>query len=237
MSHKPSLPKKFYKTASVVEEDNAFHLVLDGKRAKTPAKNSLSLSNRTAALLLADEWHGQVDVIDPANMHVTRMVNAGIDHVSKVISDVQSEVSKYAATELLCYRAANPEKLVARQNKVWNPILNWVDEKFGAKFYLSEGVMFVRQRSETLGILDSEVRRFDNPVALSALYTLVTIGGSLCVALAVAHRHLDAFEAYRICEVEADFTSEIYGIDEEAQFRYERRQEEFIAAAKLLLAV
>ena len=239
MSQKSNLPKKFYQTASVdKDEDNGtFYLVLDCKRAKTPAKNGLSLHSQSAAHLLADEWHRQETVIDPSNMHVTRMVNAAIDHVSKVIPAVQSEISKYATTELLCYRAAQPDKLVKRQNEQWTPVLDWASQKFGARFHLREGVMFIEQPIETLEIMDQETRKFEDPVALSALYTLVTIGGSLCVALAVAHGHMEASQAYKICELEADFTSEIYGIDEEAQFRYERRQEEFIAAAKLLLAV
>ncbi len=237
MSHKPNFPKKFYKTVSLDEENGIFHLTLDGKRTKTPAKNSLGLPNLEAALLLQEEWHRQENIIDPSDMHITRMVNAAIDHVSKVVPDVQCEIAKYATTELLCYRAAQPEKLVLRQNEQWNPVLDWINQKLGAKFYLSEGVMFVAQPSETLNILERETRKFNNPVALSAFYTLVTIGGSLCVALAIAYKHLDPLTAYKICELEADFTNEIYGIDEEAQFRYVRRKQEFITAASLLKAM
>jgi chaperone required for assembly of F1-ATPase len=232
-----NLPKRFYKTATVDELDGMFHLLLDGKRAKTPAKNMLALDNQKAAQHLADEWSAQQEFIDPSNMHITRMVNAGIDHVGKVVSEVQSEIAKYATTELLCYRAAQPEKLVDRQNKQWNPLLDWANEAFDARFILSEGVMFVAQPPETLQKMAEQVGKFTNPIALSALYTLVTIGGSLIAALAVAHRYIDAQDAYKLCELEADFTNEIYGIDEEAHFRYERREAEFVAAARLLLAV
>jgi chaperone required for assembly of F1-ATPase len=232
-----NLPKRFYKTATVDELDGMFHLLLDGKRAKTPAKNMLALDNQKAAQHLADEWSAQQEFIDPSNMHITRMVNAGIDHVGKVVSEVQSEIAKYATTELLCYRAAQPEKLVVRQNEQWNPLLDWANEVFDARFILSEGVMFVAQPPETLQKMAEQVGKFTNPIALSALYTLVTIGGSLIAALAVAYRYIEAQDAYRLCELEADFTSEIYGIDEEAHFRYERREAEFVAAARLLLAV
>jgi chaperone required for assembly of F1-ATPase len=232
-----NLPKRFYKTATVDELDGMFHLLLDGKRAKTPAKNMLALDNQQAAQHLADEWSAQKEFIDPSNMHITRMVNAGIDHVGKVVSEVQSEIAKYATTELLCYRAAQPAKLVDRQNEQWNPLLDWANEAFDVRFILSEGVMFVAQPPETLQKMAEQVGEFTNPIALSALYTLVTIGGSLIAALAVAHRYIEPQNAYKLCEIEADFTNEIYGIDEEAQFRYERREAEFVAAAKLLLAV
>jgi chaperone required for assembly of F1-ATPase len=232
-----NLPKRFYKAATVAEIDGMFHLLLDGRHAKTPAKNMLALQHLLAAQLLADEWSSQKEFIDPSNMHVTRMVNAGIDHVGKVVGDVQDEIAKYATTELLCYRADQPEKLVMRQNEIWNPLLDWAQEEFGVQFILSEGVMFVAQTPKTLQKMADQVSKFTNPIALSALYTLVTIGGSLIVALAVVHKHIEAQTAYRLCELEADFTSEIYGIDEEAQFRYERREAEFVAAAKLLLAI
>ncbi len=232
-----NLPKRFYKIASIAEGDAGFYLLLDGRQAKTPAKALLALPKYAAAQLLCNEWEEQVDVINPATMHITRMVNAGIDHVGKVISEVQSEIAKYATTELLCYRAATPEKLVLRQNEHWNPLLDWANEALGARFILSEGVMFVEQSSEALDKMTKQVNKFTNPIALSALYTLVTIGGSLILALAVAHRHIKAQDAYSISELEANFTSEIYGIDEEAQFRYKRREQEFVAAAGLLLAV
>jgi chaperone required for assembly of F1-ATPase len=231
-----NLPKRFYKAATVEKLDGSYHLLLDGKKAKTPAKSLLALDNLQAAQHLADEWSAQKEFIDPSNMHITRMVNAGIDHVGKVIGEVQSEITKYATTELLCYRAAQPEKLVIRQNEQWNPLLDWANEAFDARFILSEGVMFVAQPPETLQKMTAQVAKFTNPIALSALYTLVTIGGSLITALGVAHKHIEASDAYKICELEADFTNEIYGVDEEAHFRYERREAEFIAAARLLLS-
>ena len=40
----------------------------------------------------------------------------------------------YAGSDLLCYRAAGPAALVARQNEVWDPILQAVEAAIGARF-------------------------------------------------------------------------------------------------------
>ncbi len=234
---RPPLPKRFYKSASIGEGENGFHLLLDGKTARTPAKNVLALPNQSAAEHLAAEWNAQKDVIDPSEMHMTRMVNAGIDHVGTVIGEVQTEIAKYATSDLICYRASEPNRLVELQQKFWDPVLDWARDALDARFILSEGVMFVAQPLATLARIDSEVQKFTHPVSLSALYTMTTLGGSLVIALAVAHRHLEPSAAYAACELEADFTTEVWGADEEALFRRKRREDEYLAAAKLLLSL
>ncbi len=37
-----------------------------------------------------------------------------------------AETANYAATDLICYRAAHPPELAKRQQMVWQPLLNWL---------------------------------------------------------------------------------------------------------------
>ncbi len=230
---RPVLPKRFYKSASVGEEAGQFHLLLDGKKARTPARNLLQLPTPDAAKLVAAEWEAQLDVIDPSEMHATRIVNAAIDHVGSVAAEVITEIAKYASSDLLCYRASEPDRLVELQDKTWNPLLEWARETLQIRFTLVEGVMFVAQSDETLRRAHDIVVDFNQPLKLSALHVLTTISGSLVLAMAVAHGKLDAASAYDASELEADFTTEVWGADEEALYRRKRRKAEFLAAAGL----
>ena len=105
---KPSLPKRFYKVAGVEERDGAFHLVLDGRPARTPARHPLALPNRALAEVLAEEWSRQGDEVDPATMPVTRIVNSGIDGVAARRREVIDDLVRYAGSDLVCYRAGEP---------------------------------------------------------------------------------------------------------------------------------
>ena len=54
-------------------------------------------------------------MIDPAAMPLTRLANSIIDGVAAAPQPVAAEIEKYLGTDLLFYRAAEPEGLVARQ--------------------------------------------------------------------------------------------------------------------------
>ena len=231
------LPEKFYKHADFASEGDRYHLLLDGRKARTPSKNYLAVKTGEAASLLAAEWNAQERVINPAEMHVTRIINAAIDHVTDKMADVSAEIVKYAGSDLICYRAGEPDKLVERQRAVWDPVVDWMRDQFGIRLNLAEGVIFVAQSPQTIGSIHSVITSYDDPVALSALHVLTTLSGSVALALAVAKGHMSATDAYDASELEADFTAEVWGVDEEALYRRQRRKSEFDSAARLLRSI
>ncbi len=92
-----SLPRRFYTEASAAERDGVFVLLLDGRPAKTPAKNPFALPTRAAAEAVAAEWNAQVELIDPATMPLTRIVNSTIDGVARQIDATIDEIARYGS--------------------------------------------------------------------------------------------------------------------------------------------
>jgi chaperone required for assembly of F1-ATPase len=78
-----TLPKRFYKEATAEARDGAFALLLDGRPAKTPARNALALPTLAAARELAAEWARQEEFIDPGSMPLTRIANSAIDGAAR----------------------------------------------------------------------------------------------------------------------------------------------------------
>lgn len=228
-----AFPRRFWKDAGVEEREGAFTVLLDGKPLRTPAKNPAALPTRDAAEMLAQEWRVVGEVVDPALMPVTRIVNSAIDGVAREMEAVAAELVKYAGSDLLCYRAGEPDRLVARQNETWNPLLDWMHEHFGARFTLAEGVMFRPQSEATLAAVRAEVTRIDAPVTLAALHVMTTLMGSTVLALAVAHDRLSPAEAWAAAHLDEDFQMEIWGEDEEALLRRVARHRDFETAAAL----
>ena len=48
-------------------------------------------------------------------MPLTRLLNSAIDGVAHTMAETRADILSYAGSDLLCYRAEEPDTLVARQ--------------------------------------------------------------------------------------------------------------------------
>jgi len=229
----PELPRRFYETASAEKTEAGYALRLDGRGAKTPGKRPLVAPTRDAGEALAAEWAAQGERIDPGTMPLTRLLNSAIDGVAQAMEPVAAEVVKYAGSDLVCYRAGEPEALVAAQAAAWDPVLAVARERWGARFVLAEGVMFIDQPPEALEAVAARVARETSPFALAALNVMTTLTGSALIALAVADAALSAEDAWRAAHVDELHQERVWGADAAATARREGRRREFEAAAML----
>ncbi len=232
------LPKRFYKEATVGEADNGFSILLDGRPVNTPAKRRVVVPSRALAEALAAEWAGQGEKIDPAAMPLTRLVNSALDGVAEHMAEVEAELVKYAASDMLCYRAGEPESLAAAQRAAWDPLLAFARDKLGARLDLAEGVMYAAQPEETIAALARAVRAFVGegdgaPLRLAALHVMTTLTGSLVLALAKSLNEIDLAAAWAAAHIDEDFQMRAWGADAEALARREARFAEMSAAAIL----
>jgi chaperone required for assembly of F1-ATPase len=231
------LLKRFYKEAGVVDRADGFHIALDGRTAKTPGRNALMLPTREAAEVVAAEWAAQGERIDPATMPVTRLVNSALDGVAADPAPVRAEIVKYASSDLLCYRAGEPEKLVTRQSDLWDPVLAWAAAALGARFILAQGISFVAQPPSSLAAVTRAVDAVPVPFGLAALNLMTVLSGSALLALAVVRGYLTPDAAWTAAHVDEDVQIETWGEDAEAAQRRARRFRDFAAAAELLRGV
>jgi chaperone required for assembly of F1-ATPase len=230
---RPKLPKRFYKSAEAAKRDGGFCILLDGRPVRTPAKNIVTVPGEKLALALAEEWNAQAEVIDPANMPLTRLVNSAIDGVAREEDAVRAEIVKYAASDLLCYRAEGPPRLVENQRAKWDPVLDWAEEALGARFRLAEGIVFVDQPVEALEAVAAALARLDI-FRLAAMSVVTTLTGSALLALALLEKRLTVEEAWAAAHVDEDWNAELWGEDEEAAERRQRRFAEIKAAARII---
>jgi chaperone required for assembly of F1-ATPase len=235
---KKALPRRFYKEARAHYRDGAYNLLLDGRAAKSPGGNALALPSLAGACALADEWQAQDEWIDPATMPFTRIVNSAIDGVARHLDATVEEIAKYAGSDLVCYRAAEPRALAEAQAAAWDRVLAFACEKLGARFICSEGVVFVEQPEPARAAVAETIRRIARsgqaaPFALAALYVMTTLTGSVLIALAVAHGELTPAEAWAAAHVDEDFEMQAWGQDAQAIERRARLWLEMEAAAFL----
>ncbi|MDF1856935.1 ATP12 family protein [Pseudooceanicola sp.] len=207
--------KRFWTEVSISETDQGFAILLDKRPLCTPAKAPLHLPTRALAERVAEEWRAQTDLIDPRLMPATRSANAAIDKVAVQFDEVADMLSAYGDSDLLCYRADAPIELVERQAAAWDPLLDWAGTRFAARLQPRTGVVHASQAPAALVRLDREVRR-QSPFQLAAFHDLVSLTGSLVLALAAAHDRITAVEAWDLSRIDEDWQAEHWGTDDEA---------------------
>lgn len=232
---RPQLRRRFYQRTEVEDGKDEFRLLLDGRPVKTPARRTLAAPSRPLAQQLAAEWDAQREVIDPAKMPLTRLANGIIDGVIDTPSPVAREVERYLACDLVFYRAGGPVGLVMRQAMAWDPVLAWAREATGARFLLSEGIVFVTQPAQALAAASSAIPK--HPWRLGAVHTITTLTGSALIAIALAHGALSVDAAWAAAHVDEDWNMQFWGRDELALEHRAARFSEMQAAAVVLEAI
>jgi chaperone required for assembly of F1-ATPase len=230
----PGRLRRFYERAEMVAEAGGFALRLDGKPAITPGRQALVVRLPQLARAIAAEWAEQGEWIDVSAMPATRLANTAIDGVAHRQDEVRSDILAYAGSDLLYYRAAEPEGLVARQRQAWDPVLGWAERYFGARFALAEGVMHVAQPEPTLAAIGAELATFDDPFRLAALSLATALTGSALIALALAAGAIEADAAWTAAHVDEDWNISQWGADREAMRRRAYREADFRSAALTL---
>ncbi len=224
-------PKRFWKAASVVAEEGGFAVRLDDRPVKTPAKQPLLLPTKALADLVAAEWDAQSGLVNPETMPVTRMANSAIDKVIPQYHEVASLLTAYGETDHLCYRAAHPPALAAKQAMAWDPLLDWAAQSLHAPLLSTAGVAPIAQDAAVLARLHAQVLALGN-FKLAAFHDLVSISGSLVLAFAVAHGRLTAEEGWHLSRLDESWQIALWGEDEDAAAAAALKQEAFYLAAR-----
>lgn len=227
--------KRFYKETAVDLGDGGHRILLDGKPMRTPAKAVLVVPTRPLAEAIAAEWGEVPDKaeINVSHLLLTRLAATGIDRVTTQRARVIEDTAKYAGSDMLCYRASEPDTLVRRQQETWQPLLDWAAERYGARLVVVEGLAFVAQPEEAVKKLHDAVATHSD-LGLSALYNLTHISGSLVVALAVAEGHLSAADAFAAAQLDELYQIERWGSDPIATKRHEGIRHDIEAGARFL---
>jgi chaperone required for assembly of F1-ATPase len=225
--------KRFYQKAEPVPADGGHGVALDGKLVKTPGKRDLIVPSTALAAAVAAEWNAQQGEIRRETMPLTRLAGVTIDRSAAQREATVQQVAEYAGTDLVCYRATHPPALAARQQAVWQPLIDWALQRYDAPLMVTTGVIPARQPRASLEALAAAVAEHDD-FALTALQTATAACGSLVIALALLEGHLDAAEAFAASQLDESFQIEAWGEDKEQAERRAALAAEIQATARFI---
>jgi chaperone required for assembly of F1-ATPase len=196
----------------------------------------LALPTDALAQAVAQEWRAVGETVDPRAMPLTGLANAAIDRIAPDPAPFAAGLARYGESDLLCYRAAGPQPLVERQAAAWDPPLDWVRGRYDVHFAVATGVMHVAQPPLTIQRLGDAVAARD-AWTLAALSPVVTITGSLVLALALAEEAMTADAVWAASTLDEDWQAELWGVEPLAVQARETRRAEFDAGVRFLEAV
>ena len=225
--------KRFYTLATVDPVDGGLGVFLDGRPVRTPGKRILTVPHRALADALAGEWLAQGETVDPSSMGLTRLSNSATDVVAERRAEIIDEVAKFAETDLLCYRAEEPEDLALAQDEAWQPLLDWMDRDHGVRLQVTRSIMPVAQSAASLaGVRDLVSTFADFP--LTGLHAASAAMGSVVVGLGMATGRVGPDAAFEISVLDESYQTERWGEDSEAAARRENLRAEITNAARFL---
>lgn len=211
------MARRFYSDVTLADDADGWFITLDGRALRTPGKRPLRVPSRAIAAQLKAEWDAvpakEDGEIDPGKMPVTRLANVASEGVAERREYLIAEARNYAETDLLSYRAPEPEEFVARQSSAWNPWLDWAKAR-GIALETTDAIRAVEQPEASLDAVSDYARTLPN-FALTLFVHLVAVYGSAVLAMAVMEQDLDPGDAFDLSRIDELYRAEIWGVDEE----------------------
>jgi chaperone required for assembly of F1-ATPase len=214
--------KRFWDTASVRWTEQGHAILLDGKPMRLPSGSPLIVGPARLARAIAEEWQaaggGKGGEMSFKDTPLTRLAGTALERIAPDPSPTIDAIARYGETDLLCYRAETPPKLVQRQHQQWQPWLDWAALAHDAPLRVVTGVGYIGQHHDSVAALRRAVAALDVD-ALAGLGIAVPALGSLVLGLALASGEMDANTAYALGALDELFQAEQWGEDYEAADR------------------
>jgi chaperone required for assembly of F1-ATPase len=224
--------KRFYKAAESGTAPGGHVVRLDGKTIKTPLHHPLIVPTAALAAAMAAEWTGQADEVVPSSMPLTQLANTMVDKgQGHDRAEMEQTLLDYGASDLVCYFATHPQDLVERQQKDWQPLLDWMAQEFSVTLESVAGIQYHYQPAESLNKLAVLIETLES-VDFTVVQAAASVTGSLVIALALARKRLTAEEAYQAACVDEIYQLEKWGADSLAQERLDGIGMELAAIAR-----
>lgn len=231
------LPKRFYKEVAAGPVDGGFVVTLDGRPVKTPGlKVPVVVPAAPLAVTMAEEWSAQGEFINPATMPMVRLINSALESGEHMIPAFRDEVMKFAAGDMMLYRADTPQGLVAAQEAAWDKAMVTLARHFGVTFQPTVGLIHQPQPKATMDRLAAALER-ENLLTMTALVSITGLTGSGLLAIGLLHKLFPVEHVWEAAHVDEDFQISHWGQDEEAAERRAIRRVEFDTAVAVVEAL
>ncbi|KAK9831932.1 hypothetical protein WJX81_000790 [Elliptochloris bilobata] len=207
-----STVRRWYERVTVAEQQGLWHVFLDARALRTPARHTLAVPSRALALAIAAEWQWQEPGrIRPITMPLMSIAATAIDQ-PKPRAAVIDAMLQYVHTDAACCRH-EPGALADRQAQVFDPVLEWAGDTLRAAFTVDDSIFAANQPEAAIQALRQHLEGLD-AWHLTAVEFLASSCRSVLLGLAVLHARLGVAEAVDAARLEEASQIEEWGLVE-----------------------
>lgn len=152
--------------------------------------------------------------------------------ISQYRQDIVKRLMQYAGTDLLLFWGTNKD-VVDRQEKIWQPLLEWAKEEFHTKFVKTHQLDVPVQDKQT-GVRLKLFLESLSDKELAAYYLAALNMRSVLLAAALVKGRINAREAFEAAYLEDLYQAEVWGSDHEAEAKRQERLQELCDIEKFL---
>ncbi len=159
-------------------------------------------------------------------------LKAALKDVSQNREAVIDKLVEFSGTDMLLFWGENKD-LIERQQKLWQPILDWAQQTMDMELEITSGID-VPEQDEKNGALMHAFLEGLSDKELLAFFKAALDMRSVLLAAALVKGRLTAEQAFEAAFVEELWQSETWGVVEEAQERRDELKAELIEIEKFL---
>ncbi|KAI0241392.1 ATP synthase mitochondrial F1 complex assembly factor 2 [Lamellibrachia satsuma] len=203
--------KRFYKNVSISQTQDGFEVNLDQRKLKTPTGVVFRVPSEPLALMVATEWDAQHETINRHSMHLTSLCNTVIDNPTHRSDDtVINGILEFLDTDTICYHSDVPTELAELQKQEWDPLIEWVGNRYGVRIKPTTGLGVPHIPKETKDVFRQHLLSYNN-WALTGYQNCVECVKSLIITSALIDRHLTVETAVDLARLEQRFQTQRWG--------------------------
>lgn len=164
-----------------------------------------TVPNEALAIAVATEWDAQQDILKFYTMHLTTLCNTALDNPThRDEEQMISSALKYLETDTICYRVEEPYGLVDLQVNEWDPVLHWIENRYGVTIGSSCSILGPDIPEATKETFKQHLKSY-NFWSLTGLEYVITQLKSVVLALAMIDRHVSVEKAVLLSRLEEEY--------------------------------
>ncbi|XP_051925243.1 ATP synthase mitochondrial F1 complex assembly factor 2 [Hippocampus zosterae] len=204
--------KRFYQDVTISQgEGGLFEINLDRRKLKTPGGKLLTLPNEALAIAVATEWDAQRDSLKFYAMHLTTLCNTALDNPTQRNEDQMiSAALKFLETDTVCYRVEEPYGLVDLQKNEWDPVLQWIENRYDVTIGSSSSIMGPDISQTTKDTFYQHLKSY-NFWSLTGLEYVIAQLKSVVLSLGMIDRYLSVEQAVLLSRLEEEYQIQCWG--------------------------
>lgn len=207
--------KRFWKTAQTIKNGEEYGIELDSRPVKLPSGATLTVPFLPLADAITQEWAGAPQNFSPDDLPLTRLASTAQERVPPHRAEIIGQLAAYGMNDLLCYRAEEPDALVARQKDIWDRWLHWAEARYGLQLQSTTGLLPINQSTSTASTLHSILSE-QSDYTVAALGVIIPALGSLLLGMAIATQVASPEDASQAAFLDELWQEEQWGTDDEA---------------------